>query len=240
MIIVVAIDALEFNLVEKWNLATLKQKSYGKTDISDFSQPRTIVLWSSFLTGKNKEHEILALGDKGMWNYSLSREETFLRYFSKAKVIDLPGYNYDLDEHKASRELLKRFFTTEDKDMKAKIKKEYNERAFAHHKKVKKEFLEAVNQDYDIVIGYFAVGDVIGHLNFGNQIMMRMIYKEFDDIAKEAALKSDFLLIMSDHGMQAVGEFGDHSNYGFWSTSKNLNLIRPKITELGKVLVRER
>ena len=68
MIAILAIDALEYDLVEKFQCRNLMQKFYGKTDISEFSEPRTMVLWSSFMTGRNMEQEILAMGDKEMWN----------------------------------------------------------------------------------------------------------------------------------------------------------------------------
>ncbi|RLJ01457.1 MAG: hypothetical protein DRP10_04065, partial [Candidatus Aenigmatarchaeota archaeon] len=77
MIIILAIDALEYELVEKFNCQNLKQKFYGKTDISEFTQPRTIVLWSSFMTGKNKEKEILLKGKKEMWNTKFDIKDTF-------------------------------------------------------------------------------------------------------------------------------------------------------------------
>ena len=111
MIIILAIDALEFELVEEFNCNNLKQKFYGRTDISDFSEPRTMVLWSSFLTGKNKEKEVLKEG-KEMWHVRWKDEETFLKSFEKFTVLDLPGYSYDKDVHDESRRLLKKFFET--------------------------------------------------------------------------------------------------------------------------------
>ena len=68
MFIILAVDALEFELVKKFNCINLMQKFYGKTDISDFSQPRTMVLWSSFITGQNKEKEVLIDGNEEMWS----------------------------------------------------------------------------------------------------------------------------------------------------------------------------
>ena len=63
--------------------------------------------------------------------------------------------------------------------------------------------------------------------------MMKMIYKDLDEIA--GAIKQNFI-VLSDHGMKAIGQFGDHSEYGFWSTSfKDLN--NPKITDFSKIIV---
>lgn len=51
-VIILAYDGLEYDLVEKFNLENLKQKEYGKTDISDFKVTSTPILWGSFLTGE--------------------------------------------------------------------------------------------------------------------------------------------------------------------------------------------
>ncbi len=230
--IVLAIDGLEYDLVEKFDCKNLKQRFYGKTDISEFSEPRTPVLWCSFITGKNKEKEILALGNKEMWNVKIELDKTFFSAFSKAKIIDLPGYNYDKEQHDRERELLKKFFGAEIEEEKQIIKKEYNEHAFKHHKKIKEEFLVALDGDYDFVLGYFSVADVLGHLNFGDSFTMKMIYKELDEIAGRI---KDKLIVLSDHGMEAVGQFGDHSKYGFWSTNFK-DLGKPRIVDFFNIV----
>jgi hypothetical protein len=235
-IIVLAIDALEYNLVEKFDCKNLKQKFYGKTNISEFSEPRTVVLWSSFMTGKNKEKEILEKGDKEMWNTKFDIKDTFFSEFKNPAIFDLPGFNYDIKTHDKSRALLKKFFEVKSEEEKEDIRKEYNKDAFDHHRKIKKEFLGALNKEYDFVLGYFSVVDVIGHLNFGNGILMKMIYKEMDDIAKKCAEKGCPLFVLSDHGMKTVGMFGDHSDYGFWSLNLNKNLDNPKITDFCDII----
>jgi len=55
-ILILGIDALEYDLVEEWDLKNLKQEEYGKTelplrkDIFD-GEPMTYVMWPSFITG---------------------------------------------------------------------------------------------------------------------------------------------------------------------------------------------
>ena len=51
-IVVLGIDALEYDLVEEWNLKHLKQKSYCKTDLSDFDVITTPLIWGAMVTGK--------------------------------------------------------------------------------------------------------------------------------------------------------------------------------------------
>ena len=181
------------------------------------------------------EKEIVARdGIKVNWDFSLPAKETFLSQFGSYKVIDLPGFNYNHKVHQQSRKLLKAFFDAKDKEEKEKIKKQYNEEAFLHHRKVKEEFLGALESNFDLILGYFSLADVIGHLNFGNKIMMKLIYKELDDLVQniyQHLSSDDSVLILSDHGMKGVGQFGDHSDYGFWSLNKNINFRRPKITD---------
>jgi hypothetical protein len=114
MIVVLAIDALEHDLVERFDCAHLRQQYHGRTDITEFSEPRTMVLWTSFMTGVNSEHRVLALGDREMWSLSLDIGETFFKEFSNPAIIDLPGFSYDLQQHARERELLRRYFEAED------------------------------------------------------------------------------------------------------------------------------
>jgi hypothetical protein len=230
--IILAIDALEYSLVQEFNCNNLKQKFYGRTNISEFSEPRTMVLWSSFMTGKNMEAEILAKGDKEMWNTRIDIKDTFFESFDNPKIIDLPGFNYEKEQHEHERKLLKQFFDAQTDEEKNNIRKEYNNHTFEHHRHIKDEFNNALTGDHDFVLGYFSVADVIGHLNFGNRIMMKMIYKDMDEIAGSI---NDTYIVLSDHGMEKIGIFGDHSSYGFWSTN-NQDLGNPKITDFANII----
>jgi hypothetical protein len=107
-----------------------------------------------------------------------------------------------------------------------------------HHKKVKAEFLQALQGGHDFVLGYFSAIDVIGHLNFGNKLLMKLLYKELDELARLCRQNPCKLLVLSDHGMQGVGMFGDHSGYGFWSTNWKA-LGNPRITEIGESMLKK-
>lgn len=239
MVVVLAVDALEYKKVEEFDSRGLKQTVYGKTDISEFSEPRTMVLWCSFMTGQNLEREILAQGDEEMWKTTMPLERTFFSRFQDPRVIDLPGFSYDQVQHDRQRELLKEFFEKKSREEKEKIRSEYNQHAFRHHKKLKEEFFGALKGDHDFLLGYFSVADVVGHLNFGNKALMRLIYDDLDDITTRIREDgADPLLVLSDHGMKGVGMFGDHNNYGFWSFSKKCPLKNPKITDFAGFLTK--
>ncbi|MCE4605274.1 MAG: alkaline phosphatase family protein, partial [Desulfurococcales archaeon] len=55
-VVIVAIDGLEYNLVEKWNIDLFKQKMYGKHDVKvavRSNEPLyTPLIWASFLLGE--------------------------------------------------------------------------------------------------------------------------------------------------------------------------------------------
>ena len=96
-------------LVEEFGCENLKQENYGKTDITEFNEPRTIVLWSSFLTGENREAEI-PKGKDRLWEYNVKHEETFLDKYDNALVMDMPGYSYNQAMHKKERRLMSKYF----------------------------------------------------------------------------------------------------------------------------------
>lgn len=230
MLIILGYDGLEYDFVEKNNFANLKQKSYGKTDLSDFSEPRTIVIWSSFMVGKNLEKEILA--KPTLWQSKLEPKDTFLKSFKSHYTIDVPGFSYIKQQHDLERKLLKGFF-----DKKNDIK-EFDKCAFDHHKFVKQEFFKELKTNKDLIFGYFNLADIIGHLSFGLELKMKIIYQELDDIAKKVQTEHQdaTILIISDHGMQKVGQFGDHSKHGFWSLNRKIVLNNPKPINFAKYI----
>jgi predicted AlkP superfamily pyrophosphatase or phosphodiesterase len=57
-IIIMGVDALEFDLVKKWDMKEYKQKKYDKIDVpilEKHGHPVTAVVWPCFITGKNPE-----------------------------------------------------------------------------------------------------------------------------------------------------------------------------------------
>lgn len=231
MIVILGLDGLEYEYVKDFDCKNLMQENFGKTDISEFFEPRTVVLWSSFLAGKNLEKRILNFG-KGLWKFRLQPQETFFKTFKKWKAIDVPGFTYRQIPHQLEKKMLKEFF-----EGKTTIEA-YDKLAFKNYGEVKKEFFDELKKDYEILMVYFSLADTLGHLSFGLKVKMRLIYKELDKIAKNAKKVCEKLLIVSDHGMKAVGRFGDHSNYGFWSSNFEICFKNPRITSFRKVIER--
>ena len=57
-VLILGIDALEYSLVEEWDLKHLKQREYGKIIVPIYGgggEPVTLVVWPCFITGKEPE-----------------------------------------------------------------------------------------------------------------------------------------------------------------------------------------
>jgi hypothetical protein len=224
--IILALDALDQNLVKTFHCKNLMQEEHGQTDITNFTQPRTIVLWASFLTGKNMETGIPI---KGQWQFQLKKEETFLQYFNNHKTIDVPAFSYKQENHEQERKLLKAYF-----DKNATVE-EYDKLVWKNHEENKREFLKNLGK-HDLLMGYFDLADAIGHLSFGVYTKMKEVYTELDNLAGKIKNTDEFILIISDHGMKAIGRYGDHTMNGYYSANKALNLNLPKITDFHNII----
>lgn len=219
--IILALDALDLNLVKKFNCKNLMQKEYGQTDISEFELERTVVLWASFLTGKSMEAEIPV---EGQWDFKLETEETFLKFFDSPNAIDVPAYSLREENHREERRLLKAYFDDE------VSVEEYDRVVWRNHEENKKLLFQSLGK-FDLVLSYFDLADAIGHLGFGILKKMKEVYEELEDLAKRVKNEDDFTLIVSDHGMKAVGRYGDHTRNGFFSLNKTMGLNVPKLTD---------
>ncbi len=239
--VILGYDALEYEMVMKFKNKRCMQQRFGKTNLDGFSEPRTMVIWSSFLAGRNLEKEILA-GD--LWNFKLKFEDTFFSHFKSHVAIDVPGYTYDNDDHALNRKLMK-----ETMEKTCSIE-DYDKQCFDHHKKVKQQFFAALDSacknkkegkpHTEIVMGYFALPDTVGHISFGVEPKMRLVYDEMERITKDVASRPEVgtILIISDHGMYPIGRFGDHSRYGFWSLNKDVDVGTPNPVEFRGIIVK--
>lgn len=225
--IILALDALDLDQVKKYNCTNLMQMECGKTSLSDFKQARTVVLWASFLTGKNMESQIPL---KTQWEFKVQPEQTFLKFFEKCKTIDVPALSHK-PSHIEERKLLKEYF-----DEEATVQ-EFDAVVWRIHDENKKEFFDAVD-NYDLLIGYFNLADSIGHLSFGINEKMEKVYCELDGLAKSVKDIDDSVLIISDHGMKPVGRYGDHNRNGFYSFNQEFGLNLPKITSFHNLIRR--
>jgi len=228
-LIILALDALDLGMVKRFNCKNLMQLEYGQTDISEFKLPRTVVLWASFLTGRNMEAEIPV---KTQWEFKLKPEETFFPFFETYMAIDVPAFSLKGENHAEERRLLKAYFDDE-----ATIE-EYDETVWKNHMENKKEFFSSLGK-FNLVMGYFDLADAIGHLSFGIHEKMKEVYVELEGLTREVKSSTDdFVLVISDHGMKPVGRYGDHSKNGFYSANRRLGLNLPRITDFYELIKR--
>jgi hypothetical protein len=226
-VIILGLDALDLSLVKKYNCKNLMQKEFGQTDINEFELPRTVVLWASFLTGKNLEARIPV---KTQWEFKLGVEETFFRFFGSYGTIDVPAFLLKEKNHAEERGLLKAYF-----EEKASVE-EYDAVVWKNHEENRKDFFRSLGK-HDLFMAYFDLADAIGHLSFGINEKMERVYKELEDLACETKSASDdFVLVVSDHGMKAVGRYGDHNRNGFYSANRKLGLKLPRITDFFPII----
>ncbi len=237
--IILALDALDKNMVERFKCKNLMQLEYGKTDLGGFSLERTVVLWASFLTGKNMES---AIPIKGQWEYKLLKSETFFKFFDVVETIDVPAFSFKLDNHRKEHKLLAGYFKNENRV------EDFNEIVWKNHEENKKDFFDILDKIKStnerglskIIMGYFDLADAIGHLSFGDGEEMKKVYNELENLAgrvKKFIEKTDeLILIISDHGMKPVGRYGDHSRNGFYSCNKKLGLNKPKIIDFYEIV----
>lgn len=223
--IILGLDALDLSMVKKFKCNNLMQQQCGQTDLSAFNLERTVVLWAAFLTGKNMETNIPL---KTQWEFKLPTQETFYRFFKTFTAIDVPAYSHK-KTHEEERRLLKAYFNDQ-----ATVE-EFDTIVWKIHEENKKEFFGSIGK-FDLTMGYFNLADSIGHLSFGIEEKMKVVYKELDEMAGEVKGSQDLILTISDHGMQALGRYGDHTKNGFWSTNKELGLNLPKITDFYKLM----
>jgi predicted AlkP superfamily pyrophosphatase or phosphodiesterase len=287
--LVLGLDALEYDLVERFGLKNLMQEEYGRTNLDDFEVILTYPIWVSFITGlKPEEH-----GAKGFWQstdrlrhlfhviglgeditnkmadkflqmvkflaYKTSNRkeiESFLRYFlsyeradqalakrgvktifdvvDKSHAINVVGYNYLWDYHRGN--LLRK--AIEDPD---RFERKFEKYIYYDFLKEKASFLDAIkNRAWNLVMGYTRMADDLGHSFGGDLAKTSKIYTLLDNYAEEVRelmSEDDVLLIVSDHGMKPLGRYGEHSDHGFYSCSKRLNLSNPRVYDFFSVIV---
>jgi predicted AlkP superfamily pyrophosphatase or phosphodiesterase len=168
---------------------------------------------------------------KTQWEFKINVDQTFLKFFKKYKAIDVPALSHK-SSHIQERKLLKGYF-----EEKSTID-EYDNLVWKIHEENKKEFLNSVGK-FDLLLGYFNIADSIGHLSFGITEKMNKIYKELDKLAQTLKDSNESVLIISDHGMKAVGRYGDHNPNGFYSYNSKLELNLPKITKFYDLIKRD-
>jgi len=84
-ICILALDALEYDLVEEFDLKNIKQLEYGKIDVSMFKDLITPIVWGSFISGLPPEKHGLDINAVQHWHSFVIDK---LRYLSIKMKLD--------------------------------------------------------------------------------------------------------------------------------------------------------
>jgi len=254
-ILIIGIDALEYDLVEKYNLNNLKQVEYGEVVVPLVRKyPETPNVWASFLTGKNEKARFEIRSNmkfcglfirfldflRGKFNpgwgimnflhkklncsiaFSKLKSKTFLDTLD-SDYCCLPFY--DFIEKNPS--VFERSMDFKDGRISYNKYKKFLDKNFQKNKNM--VFDKLKNSKAELFFCYFNYLDHLQHHFFKNESTIEGAYKEFDKIVGELKniAEADLVLVVSDHGQKK----GIHTKYGFYSLSKKLNLMNPKITD---------
>jgi len=250
-VIAICLDALDYNLIENYNLKGFMQKEHGKLEVpfaKRFGHPSSPQVWGSFLQGKMikdtiyfKEftNPVLNFLDKKVNLQSIrnvakkivKRDQkvklpnTIFEAIPNSKSIGMPCYNeYQITDD--LRKSLHKVFSNKEAEPEFRKLLDYE------WKMKEKELLEAMDKDYDLVSGYFYFLDMAQHyFKKEDQEIINIEYynKALQTVEKveKKLKKDDLLLILSDHGQK----LGQHTDYGFYSINADLKLGSPKIAD---------
>lgn len=242
-LIIIGVDALDINIVEKLGFTAIKQAQYGKIKVP-FSNvsgyPRSPSVWATFLTGKEIEIEfsrgkfidfIISHIPKGFIGrllhtnriFSLIQKEYPNRFdglegelftdWEMIKGINVPYQNHEVN---TLRQLVR---------LRNKLHRPGTIRKMMdiHNSRTKQIFNEIRNTDksYDVIFAYIQTLDTLQHaLHLRPNVihkLYRTLEKEIQDIKHK--YPDYIVIIVSDHGFIK----GTHSHTGFYSCNHVLN-----------------
>ena len=260
-IFILALDGLEYTLVEKWQLEHLQQADYGvypTIKSQKYKQAYTPKMWSTIITGKTLEQHgvnewwtygkldklrnVLPLGEKG--KYMLMKLLGFLGVKPRLKVVDCPTM---FDAVKPSvaldipgyNERIEPRIKLNDALMKHGLKAYENTAWKIYAERVNHTFV-ALTKPWRLFMTYFSIADTLGHAFISKHInKLKQVYYKLNFLAwKLKTLTEDgstLFMILSDHGMKPAADgTGVHTDYGY--LSMNMQGLLPKQGTVWQIL----
>lgn len=179
---------------------------------------------------------VLGRSGKEGWDFdSKDYNPTIFDFVENSKALFVPTYS-EWDPVKDGRKVVGDVFTSKMED------KEYWDYIWENFYMKKEELLYSVEKDYNLLMCHIQIADSSGHRFFSDLKKMKKVYRKLDSLTKKVKeIWEDWILIVSDHGMERLGKFGTHSNldYGFYSSSKKFSLNSPKFTEFFDIIADE-
>jgi len=223
-LIILGLDALDIDMVEKLDLRALKQVQYGelKVPLSSVSgYPRSPSVWATFLSGE--VHEIEFTRNKegvNLFRGELSRSFIDL---NGVKAINVPYHNHEINT------------LTKLVRLRKKIRWPGTIRRIApvHNSRTEEIFNEVINSDenHKVIFAFIQTLDTLQHILFLRPKIIQKAYehmeRSFADLKEK--LSEDRIIIVSDHGFNF--EKGIHSYTGFYSCNHVLKPIPTDISD---------
>ncbi len=153
--------------------------------------------------------------------------KTIFDFFDKTWTNGIPTYGRNV-ANKETRNVMKE---ASKGNLKPLI-----EYAFRIYEEDKKQLFEALKKDYELIFWYTPFLDEISHFYIRKKLKLMNIYLDLNNLIKKIykiISPNDVLYIVSDHGMVPVersvsGSFGEHSDYGFFSSNTGELIKKPQ------------
>lgn len=111
-------------------------------------------------------------------------------------------------------------------------------------REIRERTLNSISYKWEILMSYNRLADIWGHIAFGDSDAMQKIYRALNSFVgevKDRVDKSIFILVVSDHGMEALEGTkygGKHSDHAFYSSNIPLKLENPNIIDFYSIITR--
>lgn len=263
-VLILAFDALEYDIVVGMKLKPLMQEYYGRYEAVTsprYGKPHTPSAWTTIITGRSPEEH----GIDYWWTYGrfldwLRTKPPLVWIKNKRRILWKLGLKPRVPDKRDLK--FKTIFDLVDRSV-ALFVPGYNEPVWPHeklneafrkglreyvktiweiHEWRKRVFFEKLGGDWELFMAWFDLADLLGHVCITKcRTEFLKAYIELSKIAKKVRdmyrNKDVFILILSDHGMKPVPDgTGDHSSYGFWSANKKPPFTPRKATDFYKLV----
>lgn len=207
--IIIGLDGLEYDLVEKFSFENLKQKECGKIDLSGFKTLATPTIWASFITGLPPEKHKVEI--KRIWNNDLldRLSNTFLGFgiWHLRTIFELIGFRrtHHVKKHFVKKGIKTIFDLIEDsialdipsyqEYYSAEISKalhdaiedsnkeaEFEAKSWKLFEKRRKKCIQYFESSWKLFMAYFNFTDHFGHVFRGNIARMFNVYQVADEL----------------------------------------------------------
>jgi len=218
-VLILALDALEYELVEKFDMKNLKQEEYGMIDISDFPSISTPKIFASFITGLPPEEHGVRFS---MWQSDFLerlRATSIVRLglLRIGKILKKLGFKRGFHTQKHFRKKgIRTLFDIVDNSIALNVpsyqewttkelmilfhdamegssrRDEFEGRLWDFYEREVAECLRHIEQhDWKLIMAHFKFTDYFGHMFGGNPTKMWEIYTVADNLVAEIKTKID-------------------------------------------------